>query len=223
MTWGGNRTACPVGILTVRLSGQRVQLLYAAAMVEQLSPAVRERSDAARNRARVLAAAEELFASHDPRDLTMGDIAGAAGVGRATLYRRFPDIASIARALLDEHERQLQEQLLYGPPPLGPGAAPGDRLAAFYAALVGLLERHLNLILGAESGSARLQVGAYGFWRAHVHALLREADVSHREQLVDMLLAPLDPEVYRFQRQRGSSERQIAAALGLLGRRVLSG
>nr|WP_255559554.1 TetR/AcrR family transcriptional regulator [Mumia sp. zg.B17] len=54
----------------------------------------------------------------------MNDIARAAGVGRGTLYRRYPDRASIATALLDEHERRLQEALLSGPPPLGPGARP---------------------------------------------------------------------------------------------------
>ncbi|MEV4621160.1 helix-turn-helix domain-containing protein [Asanoa sp. NPDC049573] len=47
-----------------------------------------ERADAARNRERVLAAAAELFASRGPQNVTMDDIAKAAGVGRATLYRR---------------------------------------------------------------------------------------------------------------------------------------
>ena len=86
--------------------------------------AARERADAARNRARVLAAAERLFAERDGRELTMEQIAAAAGVGKATLYRRYPDVASIAQALLDEHERALQDALLRGPPPLGPGARP---------------------------------------------------------------------------------------------------
>src|SRR4029453_16576653 len=76
----------------------------------------RERGDAARNRRRVLAAAEELFAARGAGEVTMEDIARAAGVGKGTLYRRFPDRASIAVALLDEHERALQEQLLPGPP-----------------------------------------------------------------------------------------------------------
>src|SRR5882757_5709287 len=64
---------------------------------------VPERADAARNRTRVLAAAADLFATRDPRTVTMDDIAKAAGVGRATVYRRYPDTRSIAVALLDEH------------------------------------------------------------------------------------------------------------------------
>jgi AcrR family transcriptional regulator len=55
-----------------------------------------ERADAARNRRRVLAAAEELFARRDARNVTMEEIARTAGVGKGTLYRCYPDRASIA-------------------------------------------------------------------------------------------------------------------------------
>ncbi|MEV3961643.1 helix-turn-helix domain-containing protein [Nocardia sp. NPDC050193] len=92
------------------------------------APGGGERADAARNPARILAAAAELFARRDPRAVTMDDRAKAAGVGRGTLYRRYPDIGAIAMALLDDHERELQDQLLGGAPPLGPGAPPADRL-----------------------------------------------------------------------------------------------
>ncbi len=168
----------------------------------------------------MLVAAEKLFA--ETESVTMEDIARAAGVGRATLYRRFPDPASIAVALLDEHERQLQERLLRGDPPLGPGARPAERLAAFYAAMVELLERHLHLALHGETGSARFATGAYGFWRVHVRALLLDAAVPNPDALVDTLLAPLAPEVYRFQRHdRGMSTKRIASGLELLAHRVL--
>src|SRR4029450_12867661 len=98
--------------------GGEDQLLRLVGADEQPS----ERSDAAKNRAKVLAAAERLFAAHDPRRVTMDAIAHEAGVGRATLYRRYPDPHSIAVALLDEHERRLQEKIIYGDPPRGPGA-----------------------------------------------------------------------------------------------------
>ena len=181
-----------------------------------------ERADAARNRARLLAAAAEVFGSKNPRSVTMDDIARAAGVGRATLYRRYPDVASVAVALLDEHERELQEQLLRGDPPLGPGAPPAERLAAFYAAMVEHLERNLSLVLGADAGAARFTVGSYAFWRAHVRSLLLEAAVPDADALVDLLLAPLAAEVFRYQRESGRSTAEIAAALALLARRVLA-
>ncbi|MFH8369786.1 TetR/AcrR family transcriptional regulator [Streptomyces sp. NPDC018031] len=173
-----------------------------------------ERADAARNRARILAAAQELFAARGAAGLTMDDIARAAGVGRGTLYRRYPDVASIAVALLDEHERELQENLLRGEPPLGPGAPPAERLSAFYAAMVSLLEEHAPLVLGAETGASRFGTGAYGFWRAHVRALLREARTERPDALVDILLAPLAPEVYLHQRNTvGLTPEQIAEGL----------
>lgn len=184
---------------------------------------VRERADAARNRRRVLDAAERLFATRDPASVSMGDIARAAGVGRATLYRRYPDPGSVAVALLDEHERQLQQQLIGGPPPLGPGAAPADRLVAFYAAMIRLLERHLHLALGAERGNARLETGAYGFWRMHVRSLLVAAEMPDPDALVDPLLAPLASEVYRYQRRQGLSPERITDALEELARGLLAG
>ena len=207
----------------MRLSGHAVHLVCHEpdALSTKLS-SMTERADAARNRQRVLTAAEQLFAAPGTATVTMEDIARAAGVGRATLYRRFPDPASIAVALLDEHERRLQDQLMRGDPPLGPGASPADRLAAFYNAMVDLLDRHLHLALHGETGPARFATGAYGFWRAHVRSLLVAARMSKPDALVDILLAPLAPELYQFQRhQRDLSIRQIKAALTLLAHRTL--
>ncbi|PKV78229.1 TetR family transcriptional regulator [Nocardia fluminea] len=182
-----------------------------------------ERTDAARNRAKVLAAAAELFADRDPRTVTMDDIAKAAGVGRGTLYRRYPDRNAIAVALLDEHERALQEQLLRGAPPLGPGAPPADRLAAFYAAMIELLTAHAHLVLGAETGGARFATGAYGFWSVHVRSLLIDAGVPQPDSMVDTVLAPLAAEVYLQQRERGLTPDQITAGLSTLAQRLLRG
>ena len=85
------------------------------------------RADATANRQRILAAAERLFAEQGPQ-VTMSDLAAAAGVGRGTLYRRYPDVAAVAIALLDGHEQRLQQELMSGPAPLGPGAPPRARL-----------------------------------------------------------------------------------------------
>jgi len=180
-----------------------------------------ERADAARNRARVLAAAADLFAARDPRAVTMDEIAKTAGVGRATVYRRYPDTWSIAVALLDEHERALQERLMHGDPPLGPGAPPADRLAAFYAAMIELLDAHVDLVLGAETGGARFATGAYGFWSAHVRSLVVEAGIAEPDAMVDALLAPLAAEVYVHQRARGLPSAQVTTALARLAHAVL--
>ncbi|MEJ2855652.1 MULTISPECIES: TetR/AcrR family transcriptional regulator [unclassified Saccharothrix] len=180
----------------------------------------RERADAARNRTKVLTAAERLFAeAGGTTEVTMEDIARAAGVGRATLYRRYPDTTSIAQALLDAHETELQDKILRGAPPLGPGAPPRERLSAFYAAMADLLERHLHLVLGAETGRARFRTGVYAFWRRHVQLLLAP---DTPPAVVDVLMAPLAPELYEYQRRvRGLTPAQIVAGLTWLSARCL--
>ena len=174
-----------------------------------------ERADARRNRLRVLAAARELLAE-DPQGTTMEDIARAAGVGKGTLYRRYPDKSAVAVALLDEHERRLQDRLLRDPPPLGPSAPPHERLAAFYAAYVDFLESFGHLSLAIESTAERLRTGAHQAWRLHVAGLLE--GVSERpDALAEQLLAPLAPELYEFQRRElGRSPEEIVAALAVL-------
>lgn len=182
-----------------------------------------ERADAARNRRRILAAAAGLFAAPPAGGVTMDAVARAAGVGRATLYRRYPNVASLALALLDEHERRLQEHILRGDPPLGPGAAPAERLTAFYAAMITLLEEHAALLVGAEVGRSRFAPGSYRFWSAHLRVLLLAAGVEDPESLVDILLAPLAPEVYLHQRrEHGYAPERIVAALTRLAEGVLA-
>jgi AcrR family transcriptional regulator len=189
-------------------------------------PATAERADAAANRGRILAAAAELFAGPDPAAVTMKQLAEAAGVGRATLYRRYPDIAAVAVALLDEHERRIQAGMISGPPPLGPGAGPAERMTAFYAAMVDLLELHHPLVLGAESGGARFETGAYAGWRTHVRSLLLAAGYSRTQAdpLADILLAPLGAQEYRQLRLRaGVSKERILDSLAVVAKSVFGG
>ena len=98
-----------------------------------------ERADAARNRRHLLATAREMLAAHGTDTLTMDGLAERAGLGKGTVFRRFGTRAGIFRALLDDAERAFQEQVLSGPPPLGPGAPPLDRLIAYGQARVAFL------------------------------------------------------------------------------------
>lgn len=160
---------------------------------------VRERADAARNRLRVLAAAERLFGEHGVAGVTMDEVATAAGVGKGTLYRRFTDKGGLAVALLDERERELQQLILTGPPPLGPGADPGARLAAFITGYLTFLDRQLDLVLLSETATAgaRLRTGAHAFWRQHCRYLLGETGAPEPELRADLLLAGLAAEQVR--------------------------
>ncbi|MFI5592804.1 TetR/AcrR family transcriptional regulator [Amycolatopsis sp. NPDC051758] len=164
-----------------------------------LGAPVRERADAARNRIRVLAAAETLFTERGVDAVTMDDVANAAGVGKGTLYRRFGDKGGLAMALLDERERELQERLLTGPPPLGPGAPPIDRLGAFIKAYLEFLARQLDLVLLSETATtgARFRTGAHTLWRRHCHHLLETGGAPDPEIAADVLLAALSAEQVR--------------------------
>ena len=113
------------------------------------TPPPKERADAARNRAAVLQAAAGLFAEHGVAAVSMDQVAAAAGVGKGTIFRRFGDKSGLAVALLDARERELQEAILHGPPPLGPGADPPQRLAAFGDAYLDYLLGHLDFFAGA--------------------------------------------------------------------------
>ena len=80
------------------------------------------RSDAVRNRRAVLAAARELVERDGAERLRIGDVARRAGVGPGTVYRSFGSKRELLLGLVDDRERELQEELLRGAPPLGPGA-----------------------------------------------------------------------------------------------------
>ncbi|WP_031170660.1 TetR/AcrR family transcriptional regulator [Streptosporangium roseum] len=137
----------------------------------------RERADAARNRLKVLAAAARLFREKGVDGVSMDAVAAEAGVGKGTLFRRFGDKSGLAAALLNERERELQEAILSGPAPLGPGAPAADRLAAFVDGYLDYLLGHLDLVRMSETASpgARYRIGAYRFWHRHVEILLAEA------------------------------------------------
>lgn len=137
----------------------------------------KERADAARNRLKVLAAAARLFREKGVDGVSMDAVAAAAGVGKGTLFRRFGDKSGLAVALLDERERELQEAILTGPAPLGPGAGGAERLAAFVEAYVDYLLGHLDLVRMSETASpgARYRIGSYRFWHRHVTIMLVEA------------------------------------------------
>ena len=59
------------------------------------------RADAERNRAKILAAAAQVFAERG-LDATLDEVAEAAGVGVGTVYRRFPDKDSLIAALFED-------------------------------------------------------------------------------------------------------------------------
>jgi AcrR family transcriptional regulator len=183
-----------------------------------------ERADAARNRARVLEAAARLFREHGVAAVSMDQVAAAAGVGKGTLFRRFGDKAGLAVALLDEHERELQGAILGGPPPLGPGAPPEDRLVAFLDAYVDFLDDNLDLVHMSETArpGARYRIGAYRLWHRHVAHLLDQAAAPDADYLAHALLAPLAADQRTALRDEVGPDR-VKAGLARLARSLCEG
>ncbi|NUS57597.1 MAG: helix-turn-helix transcriptional regulator, partial [Streptomycetaceae bacterium] len=188
---------------------------------------------------RILDAAAELFAAHGVEQVSMDAIATAAGVGKGTLFRRFGDRAGLAAALLHERETELQEGILRGEGPLGPGpgaaepveapgqAAPADRLEAFVRAYLDYAFANLELVRASETASpgARYRIGAYRFWCHHAAVLLTAAGhpAPRVGILAEALLAPLAAEALTAQIDAGHTPADIADTLAWQARRVAEG
>ncbi|WP_246007043.1 TetR/AcrR family transcriptional regulator [Actinomadura pelletieri] len=176
-----------------------------------------ERADAAANRRRILRAAADLLATGGPEAVTMDEVARAAGVGVGTVYRRFGDRARLVHALIDDLERDFQSAFITGPPPLGPGAPPADRLRAFLHGLADRTDAQADLLFMAESGpaDARFRDGSYALYHRHVAMLLGPGDDT--VYLADALLAPFAANLFLHQRRtRGLSLDRIKAGLDAL-------
>lgn len=144
----------------------------------------RERGDAAANRERILRAARQLLVEKGTEGLTMNALAAAAGVGKGTVFRRFGDRDGLTQALLDDYMRDFQEAFLHGPPPLGPGAPPTERLEAFVAELVQRQADHLEFVLAAESQPELALAPVYGTLLLHIAVLVHEIDPALDERIV---------------------------------------
>jgi AcrR family transcriptional regulator len=158
-------------------------------------PPPAERADAARNRRVLLAAAREIIAREGAGKLTMDGLAERAGLGKGTVFRRFGTRAGIFQALLDDDERDFQEHVLSGPPPLGPGAPPLDRLIAYGRARTGFLIRHREIARATLDGRERAPAGSSSpMSREHIRFLLGEIclGTADLDVLATQLTAALD-------------------------------
>ncbi len=175
----------------------------------------RERADAARNRAKILAAAADIVAERGIEGLAMAEVAAASGVGVGTLYRRFGDRAGLAHALIDASEREFQAAFLTGPPPVGPGAPAADRIRAFLHALVDRTLAQLDLLLMAETAGPFARFGgAYDAHHRHLTVLLAQARPDLDAAFTaDALLAPLAANLVSH---RGAETSRIKTGLDTL-------
>jgi AcrR family transcriptional regulator len=102
-----------------------------------------------------LDAAALLVAEHGLRSVTMSAIAGQAGIGRATLYKYFPDVESILHAW---HERQVAGHL--------------EQLSKVRGSLASVLRAYAEIVHEAKGHDSELV--------ALLHGADRMAGAHHR-------------------------------------------
>lgn len=183
-----------------------------------------ERRDAAHNREVLLDAAAALVAERGTDCVTMAAVAVRAGVGKGTLFRRFGSREGLMAAVLDHTERAWQSAVISGPPPLGPGAAPGERLHAFGRSRLETTLGHASLIRAAGDHAGRA-AAAHSFSALHVRHLLAELGVAGDLPLLAVaLLAPLGlPTLHQQVLVDGVPAERVLAAWTDLADRVVSG
>ena len=156
-------------------------------MTEVLPPTLR--SDAERNRRLVLEAAALAFAE-EGFDVGMAEIARRAGVGNATVFRRFPSKDALFEAIVDEKI--------------------GELVAA--ATLAGELHDPWDALVRYLETSAELQARDRGFFQATEQSLLERPELMRRHRVV---IDVVDPLVARA--QAAGAVRDDVTTLDVLG------
>jgi AcrR family transcriptional regulator len=185
-----------------------------------------ERRDAARNRELLLCAAREIVEESGADALTMDRLAQRAGVGKGTVFRRFGSRAGLMMTLLSGAEAEFQGRFMFGPPPVGPGAPPLERLIAVGSARIDWILEFGELARAADASVYnRFDVPAAVLWHRHLEMLLREAGVTADPRLMASALgAALEPELLLHAVEvHGTTPGRLAETWRELVTRVVAG
>jgi AcrR family transcriptional regulator len=181
------------------------------------SPPERLRADARANRDAIVAAAAELYAQHGP-DVPFAEIAKAAGVGRATLARRFPTRDALRLAVLEQLIEALEE-LAAGVPdePAGLMRLLDEALAliAERAALVDLLRSAASIPAGGEPLLERSNVVFDGPLRRAQAAGLVAREIEPEDVRLVLTMVSAAARVDRRPGVRERAARMARRAIGL--------
>ena len=183
------------------------------------------RKDAVRNRASLLVAADDLFARcASTEDVTMADVAAAAGVGKGTLFRAFGDRTGLIGALYAARLEPIEKAVAEGPPPLGPAAPPQERVSALLDALLcfKLDNRYLALALEATGSASMYQAEHYDRWHSLLRTVLEEIPgLDDGDFAAPALLAAVRADLVEYLARRRHSREELRAHLADYTARVL--
>jgi AcrR family transcriptional regulator len=191
-----------------------------------MSEGRRERADAARNRRAILLATEELLSRLPPEQISMDQVAAVAGVGKGTVFHRFGNRAGLMRALMQERAMALQQAVVDGPPPLGPGAPPRERLLAFIDGVIEVVSRNKGLLAALDHAEAVIQARIpddeppplHALWHRHIANLIHETRFDLDADLTaHLILASLhsDP-IQRLLTTEGGADRLSSALKAII-------
>lgn len=161
-----------------------------------------------------------LAQEHGPLSLTMSQVAGAAGIGRATLYKYFTDIESI---LVAHHARHVENHLRTLEQLRGEAQPPGTRLTAVthaYATICFHRGKHSSADIRALVHQGPEIADAERRLHSVFAGLIAEAAA---EGLVRTDVGPDELAVYCRRALEAASEARDLDGVGLLVRVVLDG
>ena len=192
-----------------------------------VNKAPRKRADAVANRKLILETAESLFREHGVENVTMSQIAAAAGVGKGTLYRAVANKGDLCLALMDSDMRRFQDHTFAHLNEIVEQSAVA-RLEWFLDAMIRFFDLHAPMMLEAVGHGLDLSVRSalspnslHGWFHTTVSLLVRQAQEegavsaeSDPAHLADLILAPLNPRLFVHQRTAvGLSLDQISTQL----------
>lgn len=186
-----------------------------------------ERRDAAKNRQRILNAAQKLFEQNGVEQVSMNQIAIEAQIGPGTLYRRYRNKSELCLDLIKDSIAQLFEDIekYLRQHHIDP---PGQRLKEILRLFICYRDKKFQLMAGVEKGafdnrsSSITQTPLYNEMHEMVVKLLNEMTADEQNApnnlfRADMLLyALLKGDSYVFQREvRGYSPESFLEQLCL--------
>jgi AcrR family transcriptional regulator len=158
------------------------------------------RADALKNRELLLETAQRLFSEQGVDAVSMSALAQAAGVGKGTLYRHFPNKSELLEVLIDADQRDLQERTLrrlraVHDDPLG-------NLRWFLGEALSFVQRNRELFFSAMTGGTGTFLGhpAHLWWRQTIRGLLNQIKPAlDLDYAADVLYVMLDARTLHFQ------------------------
>ncbi|WP_166459482.1 TetR/AcrR family transcriptional regulator [Amycolatopsis pithecellobii] len=171
-----------------------------------------QRRDQVATRRRILDAGRRLIETGGPEAFSTDAVAAEAEVGKGTVFRHFGDRAGLIAALVDEYLTVQREAIVSGPPPLGPGAPPAERLDAYIVAGIRLQHENLAIAVTCQLEFGQNALASSGPLHAHVAGLLRDLGVGKPEIIATMLLEALSPVSIYVLLERGDHLDEVIAA-----------